>query len=92
LRSATSEMKFQVLDFTRLAVMLSSILRLTRGYVRPSPKVDLQATIDAPAPLVPNGRNWVDTGGLSYKQPIVSASELKIISYNVLGIRMFDVD
>ena len=73
-------------------MMLASILRLTRGYVRPAPKVDLQAAIDAPAPLDPYSRDWVDTSGISYKQPLVTASELKIISYNVLGIRMIDAD
>lgn len=85
-------MKFQALGFSRLAMMLSSILRLTRGYVRPTPKVDLQAIVDAPAPIDINSRSWVDTSGVSYKQPDVTASELKIISYNVLGIRMIDVD
>lgn len=97
-----SVMKFQVINFIRVAVMLSGLMRLTKGYVRPAPKVDLQAPIDLPALLQeridlpalldPYTRNWVDTGGLSCKQPYVTASELKIISYNVLGMRMTRLD
>lgn len=84
-------MRGQLLTVIRAGCMISTLLRMAYGYVRPVPKDGLQAVVDIPGIANPHGKIWFDTAGISYSQPDVTEKDIKIISYNVLGINEWDL-
>ena len=79
-------MRGRLLTAIGISCMISTLLRVAYGYVRPVPKDGLQAVVDMPGIANLHSKNWFDTAGISYSQPDVTEKDLKIISYNVLGI------
>lgn len=79
-------MSGQLLTVISVSCMISTLLRVTYGYVRPIPKDGLQAVVDIPGIANLHSKNWFDTAGISYSQPDVTEKDIKIISYNVLGM------
>jgi hypothetical protein len=79
-------MRGKLLTVISVSCMISALIRVAYGYVRPVPKDGLQAVVDIPGIANLHGKNWFDTGGISYSQPDVTEKDIKIISYNVLGI------
>ena len=68
----------------RLFGMFATVLKFCQSYTRPLPKDGLQAIVSAP--IAQYAKQWVDPTGISYSQPEMTKSDIKIISYNVLGV------
>ena len=71
------------INLLKTILMLSSLLKNCLCYTRPVAVDGLQAVIASP--IKQYAKEWVDAAGISYSQPEMTKSDLKIISYNVLG-------
>ena len=76
-------MRGDPVSIIRFFGMFATILKLCQSYTRPLPKDGLQAVVSAP--LTQYAKEWVDPTGASYSHPEMTTSDIKIISYNVLG-------